>query len=74
MIIPYQQLSEEALQAIIEDFVTREGTDYGEHEWSLADKVAQLRQQLISGEVVVVYDNATESVSLALADTDSLLG
>ncbi len=68
MIIPYQQLSQEALQGILEDFVMREGTDYGEHEWSLADKVAQLRKQLIGGEIVVVYDIAAESTSIGLIE------
>ena len=29
MIIPYKELGAETLTAIIEDFVSREGTDYG---------------------------------------------
>lgn len=36
--IPYQQLSADALDGILEDFVTREGTDYGDYDYSLADK------------------------------------
>jgi uncharacterized protein YheU (UPF0270 family) len=39
--IPYDQLSPEALQGVIEGFVTRDGTDYGEVEISLETKVAQ---------------------------------
>ena len=38
--IPYQQLSADALDGILEDFVTREGTDYGDYDYSLADKKA----------------------------------
>ena len=67
MIIPHRQLSREALQGILEAFVMREGTDYGEYEWSLAEKIAQLQQQLIDGDIVVVYDEMTESVSLDYA-------
>ena len=35
MIIPHERLSLEALQGIIEAFVTREGTDYGTQDVSL---------------------------------------
>lgn len=64
MIIPYKQLSIDTLQGLIEEFVTREGTDYGEHEASLENKVQQVKQQLQRGDVVIVFDTATESVSL----------
>lgn len=64
MIIPNQQLSADALHGLIEEFITREGTDYGWEEVSLSSKVAQLRRQIEAGEVVIVFDLATESVSL----------
>jgi uncharacterized protein len=64
MIIPYQQLSPEALNGLIEEFITREGTDYGEEEITLARKVKQVERQLASGEVVIVFDPTSESVSL----------
>lgn len=64
MIIPYEQLSAEALTGLIEEFITREGTDYGWEEVTLATKVEQVRQQLKRGDVVIVFDPATESVSL----------
>ncbi|TIE66479.1 YheU family protein, partial [Legionella pneumophila] len=35
MLIPWQELSPEALENLIESFVLREGTDYGEHERTL---------------------------------------
>ena len=53
MIIPWQQVSPETLENLIETFVLREGTDYGEHERSLLDKVADVRRQLETGEVVL---------------------
>jgi uncharacterized protein YheU (UPF0270 family) len=64
MIIPYQQISPEALQGLIEEFITREGTDYGEIEYSLAQKVKQVEQQLAHGDIAIVFDVATESVSI----------
>lgn len=64
MIIPHQQLSADALQGLIEEFITREGTDYGWEEVSLPRKVAQLRRQIEAGDVVIVFDPASESVSL----------
>lgn len=64
MIIPYDQLSLEALNGLIEEFITREGTDYGWEEIALNTKVEQVRQQLKRGDVVIAFDAATESVSL----------
>jgi uncharacterized protein len=68
MIIPHQMLSPEALQGVIEAFVTREGTDYGTQDVSLTTKVWQVRQQLDAGTVVIVYDESTESCSIQPAD------
>ncbi len=64
MIIPYEQLSSDALQGLIEEFITREGTDYGIEEISLSTKVEQVKNQLKRREVVVVFDQTTESVSI----------
>lgn len=61
MIIPHQMLSPEALRGVIEEFVTREGTDYGEHTVPLDTKIMQIRQQLDAGTAVIVYDEATGS-------------
>jgi uncharacterized protein len=64
MIIPYKQISPDALQGLIEEFITREGTDYGEMEFSLAQKVSQVERQLARGDIVIVFDPTTESVSI----------
>ncbi|MEE2002848.1 YheU family protein [Alkalimonas sp. MEB108] len=64
MIIPWQQLEAETLNNLIEYYVLREGTDYGEQEISLAQKVAQVRAQLQSGEVVLVFSELHETVNL----------
>ncbi|EGP05521.1 hypothetical protein GEW_07148 [Pasteurella multocida subsp. gallicida str. Anand1_poultry] len=38
MIIPWQELEEETLNNIVESFILREGTDYGQCELSLEQK------------------------------------
>ena len=62
--IPYDRLSAEVLRKIIEEFVLREGTDYGEQQFSLDQKVSHVEAQLRKRAVVVVYDQVTETVSL----------
>lgn len=64
MIIPPQSLSAEALQGLIEEFITREGTDYGWDEVPLSAKVEQVRRQIEKGDVVIVFDSSSETVSL----------
>jgi uncharacterized protein YheU (UPF0270 family) len=64
MLIPHHMLSPEALHSVIEAFVTREGTDYGEHDIPLATKVLQVRQQLDAGTAVIVYDEDTNSCTI----------
>jgi uncharacterized protein YheU (UPF0270 family) len=62
--IPYQRLGSEILQAIIEEFILREGTDYGAHEADFQSKVAQVHKQLASGDIVITFDPKTENCTL----------
>ncbi|MCW8196639.1 YheU family protein [Proteobacteria bacterium 005FR1] len=64
MIIPHERLAPETLDSLIESFVMREGTDYGDAEFSLLDKVEQVRQQIVDGEVIIAFDYQTESINL----------
>jgi uncharacterized protein YheU (UPF0270 family) len=64
--VPHTELSDEALRGVVESFVLREGTDYGEHETPLEDKVAQVLKQLRRGEAHVTFDPATESVNVVV--------
>jgi uncharacterized protein YheU (UPF0270 family) len=59
-------LQPDTLRAVIESFVLREGTDYGVHETSLDDKVAQVLIQLRRGEAQITFDPATESVNVVV--------
>lgn len=64
LVIPAEQLSPEALQGLIEEFITREGTDYGEVEWPLERKVEQVRAQLRRGDAVILFDVGAESCTI----------
>lgn len=72
--IPYDQLSPEALQGVIEEFVTRDGTDYGEREISLETKVCQVLSQLKSGKAIIVFDQKTETCTVLRNDDPALKG
>lgn len=62
--IPPDQLSSETLDAVIESFVLREGTDYGVVEVTLSEKIAQVRKQIAKGDIVLVYDEMLETCNL----------
>jgi uncharacterized protein len=64
MIIPYEKLSGEALRGLIEEFVTREGTDSGYTEKSLDQNVEMVKKQLENGEALIVYDEVTETANI----------
>ncbi|MBQ4800202.1 YheU family protein [Pseudoalteromonas sp. MMG006] len=64
MIIPFEQLDKDTLYNLIESYVLREGTDYGEQEITIESKVAQVNQQLKSGEAMVFFSELHESVTI----------
>lgn len=64
MIIPHERLAPETLHSLIESFISREGTDYGDTELPLASKVNQVKDSILKSEVLIVFDNATDSINL----------
>ena len=64
VVVPHAELAADVLRAVVESFVLREGTDYGEHEISLDDKVARVIAQLERGEAHILFDPETESVAI----------
>ncbi len=72
--IPYNQLSPEALHGVIEEFVTRDGTDYGEVEVPLETKISQVLGQLKSGKAVIVFDQGSETCTILERDDPVLKG
>jgi uncharacterized protein YheU (UPF0270 family) len=65
MEIPHTQLADDVLRAVIEEYITREGTDYGDREYTLDEKVKQIIHQLRRREVLINYDPDTGSCQLA---------
>lgn len=68
ILIPLERLAPDTLTNLIEEFVTRDGTDYGEMEASLPEKVAQIRKGLASGEMRLVYDEQSEACTIMSKD------
>lgn len=61
------RLSPEALRGLVEEFVTRDGTDYGIVERSVEDKIAHVMAQLDSGEARIVFDPETGTANIAMS-------
>ncbi len=64
--VPHTELSTEALRGVIDSFVLREGTDYGEHDVTHGAKAAQVLRQLERGEAKILFDPATESITIVV--------
>jgi len=64
IIIPHDQLSKEALKGVIEEFITRESTDYGAVELPLETKVLQVCQNLAAGKAILIFDGKTETCNI----------
>ena len=62
--VPHEALSGEALRGVVEAFVLREGTDYGEKEVPLDVKVAEVMHRLERREARIVFDPRTQSVDI----------
>lgn len=64
LIIPKEKLSSDALIGLIDEFILREGTDYGDHEYTLEQKREKITKQLNSGKIVILFDPEEESTNL----------
>jgi hypothetical protein len=67
-IIPVNKLSAKALQGVIEEFISRNGTDYGAIEASWETSIKQVKDKLKGGLAVIVFDDETETTNIFLAD------
>ncbi len=68
MIVPWQQINTDTLHQLLEEFASRDGTDYGAYETHLADKVSQLAIQLKQKRILVVYSELHESINIVPAE------
>ena len=62
--VDHTKLTPEALRGLIEELITREGTDYGFHEASLEDKIRAVERRLAAGEAKIVFDSVDELANI----------
>jgi len=66
VVVPHTELAAGVLRGLVESFVLREGTEYGEQEFSLEEKVAQVVRQLECGEARIIFDPTSQSVDVVM--------
>jgi uncharacterized protein len=62
--VPHSELAPDVLRNVVESFVLREGTDYGERELSLDQKVEHVMRQLRRGEAQIIFDSDSQTVDV----------
>lgn len=64
MLIPHDMLSDDALRGLIEEFVTRDGTELSDAQ----KKIVQVRRLLESGKAAISYDEESESCTIVMVE------
>ena len=67
IVVPYTALAADTLRAVVESYVLREGTEYGERDYTLADKVAHVMRALERGEARIIFEPISQSIDIAPA-------
>ncbi|QFU76045.1 YheU family protein [Halioglobus maricola] len=73
IIVPVDRLAEAVLQALLEEFASRDGTDYGERELTLDEKAGNLRRQLDADELCILFHSESEEWDLVTREQADLL-
>lgn len=66
--IPHEQLSADALRGVVEEFVMREGTDYGHRDYSLDEKRKRVVRALETGAAAVTFDPESASTTIVMLE------
>jgi uncharacterized protein YheU (UPF0270 family) len=69
MTIPCELLNPEILDALIEDFVTRNGAVHGHTDIALQEMMQAVRDQLQNGTAEILYDEQSQNCTIVLAKT-----
>jgi uncharacterized protein YheU (UPF0270 family) len=67
IVVPYTALAADTLRAVVESYVLREGTEYGERDYTLTDKVAHVMRQLERGEARIIFEPISQSIDIVAA-------
>ena len=65
--VPVARLTPDVLRGLLEEFASRDGTDYGERELSLGEKVERLQRQLTAGDLQILFETESEQWDLVPA-------
>jgi hypothetical protein len=65
--VPYERIDPDTLHRMIEEFVTRDGSDWGDAGCTLEDKVQQVLQQLRNKKVIVVFDHTSQTANFVVS-------
>ena len=72
--VPIERLDGDTLNALLEEFASRDGTDYGASETPLDERVSQLRRQLDAGDIQLLLELTEERWDLvSRQDAEALL-
>jgi uncharacterized protein YheU (UPF0270 family) len=71
--VPVAAVTPATLDRLLEEYASRDGTDYGLRETSLAERVDQLRRRLESGEAQLIYDGDSELWDILAAERAAAL-
>lgn len=66
--IPLGALSSEALAGVVEEFVMREGTDYGHRDYTLDEKRTRVMRALETGAAIITFEPDSGSTSIVMSD------
>jgi len=62
--VPMDSLPKESLEGIIKDFILREGTDYGDTDYSLEDKIKQVKDAITNKKAHIFFDPNSETCTI----------
>ncbi len=62
--VPYEQLEPETLERLIEEFVTRDETNWGDLDSALEKKIGQVMDQLRNKKAKVVFDLTSQTANI----------
>jgi uncharacterized protein YheU (UPF0270 family) len=68
LIVPPSQLSEEALQSVIEDWLSRQAQESAMDAEQFAGMVDAVRQQLLKSQLLLTWDDESQTVNIMHPD------
>ncbi len=71
--VPPERLPAETLAALLEEYASRDGTDYGHYDISLEEKRTQLHARLTNGDLQLLFDVDSEHWDLVDRDRANAL-